>query len=165
MAWENSLKWNIWLTGTNTNIITDTKSEILLSSLPLALQEVSSPNWMKVPILHLREDENDLETKENNGILINSKAKISLMEIKTKYFKFPDDIVEYRALLSLFRNRYILICRDGEGQDEDNKYPIEFHADNKAILCSVPNRDSAHNSEAGLIDYQFTLRRHKPIYI
>ena len=165
MAWENSLKWNVWLTGTNSNIITDAKSEILLSDLHESIQEVSTPNWIKVPILHLRENESNLESKENNGILINSKAIISEMEIKTKYFKFPDDITEYSALLTMFRNRYILICRDGFMQDESNKYPIAFHSEDKAILCSVPSRDSAHNSEAGIIDYQFTLRRQKPIYL
>lgn len=164
MAWENALKWNIWLTGVNSNIITDSKSEVLLSNLPIAIQEVSTPNWIKVPILHIRENENNLESKENNGILINSKAILSEMEIKTKYFIFPTDIVEYRALLSLFRFRWILICRDGEGQDESNKYPVTFHANDKAILCSVPQRDSAWVSESGIIEYQFTLRRQKPLY-
>lgn len=158
------MEWNIWITSTNENIITDVNSEILLSSLPVSLQEVSEPNWIKVSIKNIHQKESNVSSEENNGITINSKAVFSDLGINTVYFVFPDDLDKYKNLLKKLRGRWKLICRDGFEQLEDDKYPIEFHADNKAILCSVIDRDDTPSNPDRIIDYAFTLRRQKPLF-
>jgi len=110
-----SVEWAVWVASTNTNITTDINSEILVSSLPVALQEVSEPNWTRVKIKNIYQKESNVSSDESNGITINSKAVYSDLSINTVYYIFPDDVDEYKKLLKTFRGRWKLICRDGFG--------------------------------------------------
>ncbi len=158
--------WYIWLYSTNTKVTLDDNSEAALSSLPVEAQTVEEPVWLKVEIEAMHPDEKPIgsPTERMGGFMLHPVSQAQTYGVRSAPFGFPDDMDDLRKLRAIHRGkRYVWACMDGNGQAEATKYPDRFHVEGKAVCCSFLNPKTGHDDKAALKEYEFTLRRLKPL--
>lgn len=150
-------KWKIWLASSDEYTACDSESEIALTSLPTALQTVAEPNWTPVWILAL--------DKQNVPWDDESLAQAVEYNLQLEPFVFPEDMPQRDTIDAIFRNKWIYLCLDGDGQTE-NKYPNTsnfIHGAGKCLaLTDTKERSMEHPHDDGVKDNSYRLRNRLP---
>ena len=148
------MEWKLWLAGSNLYTESDDNSEVVLSALPAALQTVSAPNWLPVKITAL-----DPEKEPWSDGAVSQRQKYNLQAYP---LTFPDEMSQVEAIEAVFRNKYVYICLDGNGQSAATKYPYSIHTSGNCIALArnyemSPNHD--HDTGKKILDISISKVR------
>ncbi|MDA3843261.1 MAG: hypothetical protein PF588_02690 [Candidatus Kapabacteria bacterium] len=155
-----------WLAGSDTYTSMDANSEIVLTALPAALQDVREPDWVQYPFINIDPFK---ETWLDKSVI-----QAQIYQPKSWKFIVPDDTAELEKILAVFRYRYLYLCMDGElsdgavppvysAQPDGTKYPERWHTVGSCICVEAESYKARFKHELAARYIDLKLRKKKPI--
>jgi len=148
-------KWYVWLTGSNTYTAPDDDSEVLLTSLPIPLQTVSTSNWLK---LYPEGIETLYESWADNSV-----AQRHRYVVRLRPFEYPSEAADRAEIYETLRYRNIYLCMDGDGQSASTKYDERIHTAGSCLALRNESGPPSYNYENGYVEVTLEFSKIMPI--